>query len=361
MTATPALAQRNARAKPPAEPPLAMCACGDFSELQRELAQAIALKEKFEAKARALREQYGDQPHAEKLVAARRDYEAFMAEQAAGQSSEKFTPLGQILMAAYVKDNRNSADNLKGIPAAVKSTADGATEPDLALRKRIEEKFRKAGKDLCGRAGDAAAPSTPENKAVCGGIKAGASAHENFQAANCRRTGYYAYADRPPAQAADDEAKAYQAKIDALKAEMERVAKGRSVKAENQPASDDPHRLLNLKISCTPALAVSGQIDDLKLADEVCDATVPFTIKTTPNANLRLTPVDAKSGTYAYRGNIAGATFFGSGSYTFNLGGDGGTLTLDGAGRWHAQTPMGTFSKGGPETLKVQMLPKGCS
>ena len=366
------------KAKAPAGAPA--CSCENFDALQQELALALALLDKHAAKAKDLREKYGDDPKGEKLAEARRDYERFEAPPKPGDTPAPgsardglppapagspaqiaFIPRGQKLFEAHARDDSNNPGNLKGVPEAVKYTPDGRPEPDLAARKEIEEKFRRAKQDLCDFADEAAMRKQTASGGACTGIGQSLSTHEATHQQTCRRMGYYAFSERSPAQLADDEVRAYKAQVDALAAEMRRVLAKKNVKLVSGAAGADPRSLLAVKIRCALALSVSGKIDDLKLFGEVCDAGEPFTIKTAPNANMRLTPTGEKTGTYAYNGTVGPARFYGSGGYTIDIGDATGTLTLDGSGRWFASVPgVGTASKGGPEKLKITKLRDGC-
>jgi hypothetical protein len=370
----PAMAQKAA-AGPPA------CSCENFDALKAELALAITLMDKHAAKAKDLRDKYGDNPKEDQLAEARRDYERFEEEPKPGEKpapgsardglpppppgSPKqiaFTPRGQKLFAAHANDNRNNPDNLKGIPDAVKYTPIGRPEPDLSARKAIEDKFRKAKQDLCDYADEEAMKKQTSSGGACGGIGASLATHEAIHQQTCRKMGYYAFSERSPAQLADDEVRAYKAQVDALSAEMRKVLAKKNVKIIAGAPGGDARSLLSVKVRCVLALSVNGQIDDLKLFGQICDAAEPFTIKTSPNANMKLTPTSEKAGTYAYNGNAGPANFRGSGGYTIDIGETTGTLTLDGSGRWYATVPgLGTASKGGPEKLKITKLRDGCA
>lgn len=367
------------KASPPAGAPA--CSCENFGALQQELAVAISLMDKHAAKAKELRDKYGDNPKDDQLAEARRDYERFEAEPKPGESPApgsardglppapagspkqiRYEPRGQKLFAAHASDNRNNPDNLKGIPDGIRYTPIGRPEPDLAARKAIEEKFRKARLDLCDFADEEAMKKQTAAGGACGGIGSSLATHEGVHQQTCRRMGYYAFMDRSPAQLAEDEVKAYKAQVDALAAEMRKVLAKKNVKIVSGAPGADARSLLPVKVRCVLALSVSGQIDDLRLSGNVCDTGEPFTIKTAPNANMKLTPSDEKSGTYAYNGNVGPANFRGSGGYTIDIGETTGTLTLDGSGRWFATVPgIGTASKGGPEKLKITRLRDGCS
>lgn len=373
----PASAQKNTRAKPAPEAQPSLCGCGDAGDLQRELALALALMNQYKEKARSLREKYGAQPQGDALAAALRAYAQFDVVPKQGEKPEpgsawdgvphrsdaspvSYRPRGQELLQSHTADNRNNADNLKGIPAALKSITGGQPEPDQALRKSVEDKFRKAKQDLCDFADEAAMKSAMQKNKMCSGMNAGATAEIAAQQDACRASGFYSFSERSPAQRAEDKANAYKARVDAIQNDIRRIIKRTDVKMDNDTSNEDPRSLLSLQFTCALALSVSGQIDELKLSGNICDASKPFTIKTTPNVNLQMTPVNEKGGSYVYRGNVAGATFFGSGKYTLEVTGEAGSLTMDGAGQWHVQTPVGAFSKGGPETLKGRVLKSGC-
>ncbi len=365
---------------PPAPKGPAACTCENIGTLQQELALALALMDKHAAKARDLKEKYGEDPKEEQLSAARRDYERFEAPPRAGEKPAPgsardglppasagapgeiaYVPRGRKLFAAHANDDRQNPDNLKGIPDAIQYTADGRPQPDLARRKAIEDKFRKAGQDLCGHADEAAVKKATEAGGVCAGLSQSLATHEAVHQKTCTTMGYYAFSERKPAQLAEDEVRAYKAQVDALAGEIRRVLAKKNVKLESGTPTADPRSLTGLKIRCVLALSVAGQIDDLKLFGQVCDTAQPFEIKTAPNANFRLTPESEKSGSYAYSGNAGGAHFFGSGRYTITIGEGAGTLVLDGSGRWNVRHPLGLANKGGPETLKVNKLPDGCA
>lgn len=360
--------------------PAAACSCENMAALQQELALALALMDKHAAKAAELREKYGVAPDGEKLTAARRDYERYENPPPPGEKPAPgsardglppapadspaqipYVPRGQKLFEAHARDDRNNPETLGGIPEAVKYTPEGRPLPDAVRRKEIEERFRKAGKDLCDHADAAATQRAITRGGVCAGISASLATHENAHQRTCRAMGYYAFAARGPAELADDETRAYKAQVDALAAEIRRVLAKKNVRVVAGQAGADPRSLMGIKVRCVLAVGVKGQIDDLKLFGEVCDTAEAFTIKTTPNANFRLTPSSEKTGSYVYSGNIAGAHFHGSGGYTLDIEGESGTLTLDGAGRWNVTHPLGKNSKGGPEKLKITRLRDGCA
>lgn len=373
-TVLPAQAQsrppkRQAAAPPPATDAFGpACRCENIKALQQELANALTLRDRHAAKAAELSQRYGDRPAGEKLAEARKDYRAFetgsgpgsaaqgLKQVAAGQAQAiNYVPRGQALQEAHARDER------KGIPLAETWTADGRPEPDLEARRRIEEEYRKKGEDLCDHQDRAAVEKSAAAGAACGGAARALVAHEDSHQATCRRMGYYAFVNRSPAELARDEVAAYEGHVGALAAEIRRLLTQKKAKVTKGTPGADPRSLVDLDVRCAVAFAVKGQIDDLKLFGDVCDAAEPYTIKTSPNANMKLTPgADEKSGSYAYRGVVAGAaTFYGSGGYMLDM--QAGRLVLDGSGRWWATNPVGTASKGGPETLRVKELPEGCS
>ncbi|MCA0399783.1 MAG: hypothetical protein LCH38_03100 [Proteobacteria bacterium] len=356
------------------------CSCENIAALQQELAVALALMDKHAAKARELRERYGASPKGDELAEARRNYARFENPPAAGEkpapgsardglppapenspAQVAFVPRGQKLFEAHARDNRNNPDSLAGIPEGVKYTPVGQPVPDTEQRKAIEDKFRKAGKDLCDHADEAATRAAMASGGACIGITRSLATHEASHQQTCRAMGYYAFMDRHPAQLADDEVRAYKAQVDALANEIRRILSKKNVKIISGTPGADPASLAKLQIRCALAINVSGKIDDLKLFGDVCDTAEAFTIKTAPNANFRLTPSSEKGGAYAYSGQAGGAHFHGSGGYTIELDGDAGTLTLDGAGRWNVTHPLGRSSKGGPEKLRVNKLRDGCA
>ncbi|AOO82075.1 hypothetical protein [Bosea vaviloviae] len=352
----------------------AACTCEGLKSLQNELKLALILRDKHAAKAHDLREKYGAPPKDFAVNAARRDYEAFEAPPRKGEKPApgsardglppptpgapqeiKFVPRG-----AQLRDNAANNREKEGIPEATKWVND-YTQPDLPLRREIEEKHRKAGKDLCAPENEAAMKQATTQGSVCDGIAKALQVHEAAHRDTCQRLGFYAFNERHAYEQAEDEVKAYRAQVDVLAGEIRRVLKQKKTKITSGSPGPTPESLLGIEVRCALAFSVAGQVDDLKFSDKVCDSAEAFTVKTSPNANFQFTPNGEKTGTYAYNGRVVGAQFYGSGSYALELQDGKGTLKLDGSGRWNVKHPMGNSSKSGPESLRATELPEGCN
>lgn len=349
------------------------CTCETLDALQNELKIALTLRDRHRDKARQLRDTYGDPPKDENISASRRDYHAFedVPENGPvppGHVSEglprptpgapqavKYVPRGTKLREM---GQRNVPG---GIESPVKVTPIGQEIPDVEARQRIEKAFRDRKQDLCDHEDEAGFKRAMASGSVCGAVTRALEVHEDTHRQTCRRMGFYGFADRYPAAMADDEVKAYQAQIDVLAADIRRILKQKKTKLVSGAPGGTPESLVDVKVRCALAFTAVGRIDDLTFNDKVCDAAEAFTVKTSPNANFRFTPTGEKAGTYAYRGNIVGATFYGSGGYRIDMTNGKGTLVMDGAGRWWVTHPKATASKGGPETLRLTELPEGCS
>jgi hypothetical protein len=350
-----------------AAPALPACACRNVKDLQKELALAISLKVKFKTKAAELREKYGEKPSSYDLAAARRDFQDFTSAPTEGRapaegsarsglsnsSAIEFRTVGAALR--WTAANQGSG----GIPEAMVWDKQDRRVPDLQLRKKIEEQYSKAGKNLCDYENVAALDKATQEGSACAGIARALRIHEDSHQATCKRLGFYAFSERLPLDLANDEVDAYEAQIKALTTELERVLNLPNTKIVS--GSTSPDEIGSAEVICKVAFNVSGQIDDLRLKDKVCDAEQPFTVKTTPNVNMSFTPTSATAGTYTYNGRYAGVQLTGSGGYVLSLKDGKGSLTLDGSGKWFARHPRGTFSKSGPETLTATELPEGCS
>lgn len=350
-----------------AAPGLPACTCKHVEALQRELALAKSLKTRFGDKAAELRKKYGEKPSSHDLAAARRDFKDFTSAPAKGSapaagsarsglsnsSAIEFRTVGAALR--WTAANQGSG----GIPEAMVWDKQDRRVPDLALRKKIEEQYSKAGKDLCGYENVTALDKATQEGSACAGIARALRIHEDAHQATCKTLGFYAFSERLPLDLANDEVDAYEAQIKALTTELERVLNLPNTKIVS--GSTSPDEIGTAEVACKVAFNVSGQIDDLRLKDRVCDAAQPFTVKTTPNVNMSFTPTSATAGTYAYNGRYAGVQLTGSGGYVLSLKDGKGSLTLDGSGKWFARHPRGTFSKSGPETLVATELEEGCS
>jgi hypothetical protein len=352
----------------------AACTCEGLKSVQNELKLALILRDKHAAKAGQLREKYGAPPKDFEINAARRDYEAFEAPPrnneapAPGSARDglppptpgapqeiKFVPRG-----AKLRENASNNSDKEGIPNATKR-GDYYDVPDLKLRREIEDRYRKAGKDLCAPEDEAAMKQATAQGSVCDGITKALQVHEAAHRNTCQRLGFYAFNERHAYEQAEDEVRAYQAQIDVLAGEIRRILAQKKTKVTSGSADATPESLVGIEVRCVLAFNVVGSVDDLKFSDRVCDSAESFTVKTSPNANFKFSPSGEKTGTYAYNGRAVGAQFYGSGGYVLDLQNGKGTLKLDGSGRWHVKAPMGQFSKGGPETLRATELPEGCS
>lgn len=342
------------------------CACDNVKSLQQELRNAMTLRQRHADKQAELIRKYGANPKGGDLLQANNDYKNFEEGSGPGTAIDGITatvpgaptaigyvPRGQALQEAHAKDPS------KGIPLAEKWVND-ILVPDLEQRARIEAEYRAKGQDLCEHQDAKAVESSAKASAACAGIARILIEHEASHQATCRKMGYYAFAERKPAERAADEVVAYDKQIAQLTAELQKVLASKKTRIKNKPLSPGVEGLLAAQTECVIAVKVVGQIDDLKLTGTICDTAQESKLKGNLPINFTLTPTDTYSGAYAYRGRAAGTDFWGSGGYAFELNDGKGTLTLDGSGRWWAKNPAGQASKGGPETLKATEIKEGC-
>lgn len=345
---------------------LSQCSCDHVTALQQELRNAITLRQRHADKQAELIAKYGADPKGSRLLQANSDYKNFEEGSGAGTAGQGiaatvpnapvaigYVPRGQALQEAH------ASDPAKGIPLAEKLVND-VYVPDLEARARIEAEHKAKGQDLCDHKDAAGVESAAKAGAICEGVAKITIAHEASHQATCRTMGYYAFAERKPAQRAADEVVAYDKQIAALAAELQKVLASKKTRIKNKPLRPGVEGLLAAQAECAIAVKVSGRIDELKLTGTICDTAEEFKLKGNYPVDFKLSPADAYKGVYAYRGSVAGTTFWGSGGYVLELKDGKGGLTLDGSGRWWARNTVGTASKGGPETLKATEIEQGC-
>lgn len=345
------------------------CKCEDLSALQNELAHALLLKGRFEAQARKLAEKYGEKPQGSDYQQGFRDYDDFLNGKSGDSvtrglrpspggeiSRVPFTPRGSVERVTYENDPRSG----KGIPAG-RHWVNDTHVVNLEERKRIEEEWKRNGKDLCTADNPAKMLSDLEAGSKCAGIARAAAIHENTHADTCRRMGFYAFYERAAHELAADEARAYTAQAAALGSEIQRVMGLKRTKVRKGPAGICPECFLEVQAVCLKSYEVSGKVQAVELQGRICDMERPFSLRAVgmSKLNFQMTPWDdGTKGAFHYQGTGGGARFVGNGTYTISIGENDGKITLrtDGdahvVGRKVKDDGMGTF--------KLSPLPEPC-
>jgi hypothetical protein len=141
----------------PAAVALEECKCEDLAAIQTELAIALLLKQRFEIKARQLAEKYGENPNLSQSEQAFREFEAFVKGEGEGSAGHglravaadvpsrvPFTPRGGKQREIFENNQKAGI----GIPSG-RRWVDDRSVVNHEERRRIEQEWKRAGKDLC--------------------------------------------------------------------------------------------------------------------------------------------------------------------------------------------------------------------
>lgn len=331
LLATPAHAQQRPQPKSPPAPTATTppCACAHIPGLQAELKDVLAKRDDFFRISGFLTDRFGATPGAAALANANAAYAAWLE----GQGMRPATATTPDLCAALATTP----------PTNTAARCQAMNDATTARRDARATFCRSAG-----------GTQSPANRAQMEGTSLASQAQ--ILADELRKQ-----LGLPPGGIEKEEL------APILAATRACADQPKAPTATAPPAPPPTTTQMTIPAPTTPprrglAINVAGRIDDLNLKGRICDTAVPFVIPTNPDANMKLTPRDATSGTYAYNGIVPGAgRFYGNGGYTIQLDATGnGVLTLDGSGRWWATNPVGTASKGGPERLKATEIKGGC-
>lgn len=339
LLATQAHAQQRPTAKAPPAGPAAVlppCVCTHIPSLQSELKDVLAKRDAFLRISGFLADRFGASPGPAELTNANAAYSAWLEGQGMRPSTATTPDLCAVLA---ITPPASPLPRCQAMDQAIAARQDaratfcrssGGTQPP-ANRARME------GTSLAAQAQTLADELRRQLGLPPGGIE------KDEIAAILAATRACAHQPKPPSAAAPPAPPLPSAAVPPA-----------TPSSTPPPATSATRRGL--------AIAVQAHIDELVLRGRVCDTSVPFTIPTTPNVNLKMTPRNATSGTYAYDGVVPGAgRFYGSGGYTIELAANGtGYLVMDGAGRFYAQNIVGTASKSGAERLRATEIKGGC-
>lgn len=344
----------------PAAVALEECKCEDLAAIQTELAIALLLKQRFEIKARQLAEKYGENPNLSQSEQAFREFEAFVKGEGEGSAGHglrpvaadapsrvPFTPRGAKQREIF--ENNQKADI--GIPSG-RRWVDDRSVVNHEERRRIEQEWKRAGKDLCSPEDPGKMEGNINAGAKCAGIARAFAIHEATHAKTCTDMGFYAFWERPAHLFAADEVKAYTAQAAALAAEIQRVMAQKRSKVRRGPSGACPECYLEVQATCIKSYEVSGKVQAIELTGRICDIERAFTLRSVgmSKVNFQMTPWDGGTrGAYTYQGTGGGARFVGDGRYTIVIGENDGRITLFSDGEAHVigrkvkDTGMGTF------------------
>ncbi len=349
------------------------CKCEDIGAIQTELAIALLLKQRFEIQARTLIEKYGQNPTGSDYEQAFRDYNAFQDGKGEGSAAHglregkpgepdrvPFTPRGARERIKFENNpppsstpakEENDPNSGRGINSG-RQWLNNFRVVNAEERKTTEERWKKAGKDLCAPDDPAKMDAALKAGAKCAGIARAFAVHENTHADTCRKMGFYAFWDRPAHQVAADEVKAYTAQAQALGAEIQRVMGLKRTKVRKGPSGACPECYLEVQATCIKSYEVSGKVQAVELTGQICDIEKPFTLKAVgmSKLNFQMTPWDdGTKGAHHYQGTGGGARFVGNGTYTIAIGENDGKITIRTDGDAHVvgkkvkDDGMGTF------------------
>lgn len=238
---------------------LAACSCGDFDKLQQELDNAMELRDRHARRAAQMEQDLKAGKSRDAVAKEYRDWETGKvssgkgaadgivavapAKGGKGVEAIQYTPAGVHLI--------NPDNVLSEYKSWVK--VDGAEvlrfDPQKACA--TEEKYRKAGHNLCEFANRAEVERSAESTSLCKEIKDILVRHEESHRATCNQMGYFDFVQRSPVDLALDEVKAYDQQIADLRKLLGKVLQGAEVQFEDKSHITYTGQMFNFQYTFT--------------------------------------------------------------------------------------------------------------